>query len=185
MENNNATANHYMDDQENFGLCDETLEMFQEFMAMAIVTAMYPRIDLECSICMNILARPHQLEDCFHVFCEVCLIRLFLASEQTSELRCPLCRAEIQRTWLLIELDMTLMNYFEEYCHNRIEMDIEDYHQLLEGQDLMDLDYRELFAGFEIDSETPDRGFVVYDRAYLNQACKSNIIQLQSQEKQT
>ena len=185
----NSTANHYMDDQENFGLCDETLEMFQEFMAMAIVTTMYPRIDLECSICMNILARPHQLEDCFHVFCEVCLIRLFLASQQTSELRCPLCRAEIQRTWLLIELDMTLMNYFEEYCHYRMDMEIEVYHQLggftRTFQDLLDLNYREDFAGFEIDPETPDRGFVVYDRVYLNQACKSDIIQLQSQEKQT
>ena len=74
----NSTANHYMDDQENFGLCDNTLEIFQEFMAMAIVTAMYPRIDLECSICMNILARPHQLEDCFHVFCD----RLWLSSAQ-------------------------------------------------------------------------------------------------------
>ena len=85
----------------------------------------------------------------------------------------------------MIELDMTLMNNFEEYCHYRMDMEIEVYHQLLAGQDLLDLDYREDFAGFEIDPETPDRGFVVYDRVYLNQACKSLIIQLQSQEKQT
>ena len=185
----NSTANHNMDDQENFGLCDNTLEMFQEFMAMAIVTAMYPRIDLECSICMNILSRPHQLEDCYHVFCEVCLIRLFQASTQTSLPSCPLCRAAIGKTWLMIELDMTLMNYFEEYCHNRMDMEIEVYHQLggftRAFQDLMDLNYREDFAGFEIDSETQDRGFVVYDRVYSDQAFKLLIIQLQSQEKQT
>ena len=70
-----------------------------------------------------------------------------------------------------------------------MDMEIEVYHQLggftRSFQDLLDLNYREDFAGFEIDPETPDRGFVVYDRVYLNQACKSLIIQLQSQEKQT
>ena len=47
------------------------------------------------------------------------------------------------------------MNYYEEDCHNRMEMEIES-----------GLDYREDFAGFEI--ERVQDGFNVYDVMYLN-----------------
>ena len=108
-------------------------------------------MDLECSICLNIIFRPHLLEGCNHIFGEVCLIRLFEASKDTvSGPSCPLCRAAIQRTTLIKELDETLMNYYEEECHNRMEMETEVYHLLGLRGFLMDLDFREDFAGFGI-----------------------------------
>jgi hypothetical protein len=151
MENNNSTANHFMDEKENGGLCDETLNIFRQFIAMATVTSMHPGVDLECSICLNIIFRPHLLEGCNHIFGEVCLIRLFEASKDTvSGPSCPLCRAAIQRTTLIKELDETLMNYYEEECHNRMEMETEVYHLLSPHPFLMDLDFRKDFAGFGI-----------------------------------
>jgi hypothetical protein len=41
MENNNSTANHFLDEKKNGGLCDETLNIFRQFIAMATVTSMH------------------------------------------------------------------------------------------------------------------------------------------------
>ena len=171
MENNNSTANHFQDEKGNGGgLCDETLNIFRQFMAMATVTSIHPGVDLECSICLDTIFRPHLLEGCNHIFCEPCLIRLFdtvaTSFDTVSLPRCPLCRAAIQKTWLIKELDETLMNYYEEKCHNRMEMETEVYRQLLGNQDLMDLDYREDFAGFRIE-RSQDGVFIVYNRIFI------------------
>ena len=115
------------------------------------------------------------LEGCNHIFGEVYLIRLFEASEDTvSGPSCPLCRAAIQNTYLIKELDETLMNYYEEKCHNRMEMETEVYRHLLGDQDLMDLDYREDFAGFEID-RSQDGRFIVYDQVFVDQNSKNEM----------
>ena len=157
MENNNSTENsqnHFMEKKENGGgLSDETLNIFQQFMEMAAVKSIHPGLDLECSICLDTIFRPHLLEGCNHIFCETCLITLIEVSKNTVPgPRCPLCRAPITLTTFLKEVDETLMNYYEEKCHNRMEMATEVYRSVLKGQDLMDLDFRETkLAGFGIE----------------------------------
>ena len=115
-----------MAEQENGGLCDETLEMFQEFMAMVNVTSLHPGIDLECAICMEILFEPHELDVCKHVFCRPCLIRLL----QAGEPRCPLCRAVFLESnalisLALIDLQNTIEIFYEDYYQERYNVERE------------------------------------------------------------
>ena len=98
------------------GLCDETLEMFKEFMAMVNVTSLHPGIDLECGICMDFLFQPHELDVCKHVFCCPCIIRLI----QAGVSNCPLCRAVLRRTNRLRDLHSTILQFHEEYYRERI-----------------------------------------------------------------
>ena len=157
MENNTSNANHSQDEKGNdCGLSDETLKI-------------HPGLELECSICLDTIFRPHLLAGCNHIFCEPCIISLFRATINTvSGPRCPLCRADITETYLLREVDETLMKYFEEKCQNRLEMETEVYHSCnLEAQDLMDLDFREDLAGFEV-YRSQDGGFNVRDRVFVD-----------------
>ena len=111
-----------MAEQENGGgLCDETLEMFQEFMAMVNVTSLHPGIDLECAICMNILFQPSELEGCKHVFCQSCLIRLIQAGGTT----CPLCRAVFRQSNPLRDLQNTIDIFYEDYYQERSNVERE------------------------------------------------------------
>ena len=119
MENN--FKNPFVAEQENGGLCDETLEMFQEFMAMVNVTSLHPGIDLECAICMNILIWPNELDVCKHVFCHPCLIRLI----QAGGLRCPLCRAVSRESNPLRDLQNTIEIFYEDYYQERSNVERE------------------------------------------------------------
>ena len=119
MENN--LKNPFVAEQENGGLCDETLEMFQEFMAMVNVTSLHPGIDLECAICMNILIGPQELEVCKHVFCSPCLIRLVQAGGPI----CPLCRAVFRKSNALIDLQNTIKIFYEDYYQERSNVEKE------------------------------------------------------------
>jgi len=47
---------------------------------------------LECAICKEMLTVPKMLQ-CGHTFCEMCLQGVYNASRQSSNLRCPNCRA--------------------------------------------------------------------------------------------
>ena len=117
-----------MAEQENGGLCDETLEMFQEFMAMVNVTSLHPGIDLECAICMDILIWPQELEVCKHVFCEPCLIRLF----QAGEPRCPLCRAVSRESNPLRDLQNTIEIFYEDYYQERSNVERDIFNNLVQ-----------------------------------------------------
>ena len=167
MDNNTSNANHSQDEKGNDGgLSDETLKNFRQFIAMASVKSIHPGLELECSICLDTIFRPHLLAGCNHIFCEPCIISLFRATINTvSGPRCPLCRADIEMTYLLKKVDETLINYYEENCHNRMEMATEVYNSfVLEGtdQDLMDPNYRKDFNGFKVE-RSQDGGFFVYD----------------------
>ena len=164
MEDNNSTENHFMEKKENGGgLSDETLNVFRQFMEMAAVTSIHPGLELECSICLDTIFRPHLMAGCNHIFCEPCLIPLFRASKNTvSGPRCPLCRANITETYLLREVDETLMKYFHEKCQNRLVME----------KDLMVPDYREDFDGFEVE-RSQDGKFEVYDVFDFDQNSKN------------
>ena len=65
-----------MDQNENPGISDETMDQFGEFMQMVEETFNLVGMDFQCSICLDLLQRPHQIEPCMHAFCESCLIRL-------------------------------------------------------------------------------------------------------------
>ena len=116
---NNLNANPFV--AENGGLCDETLEIFREFMTMVTVTSMHPGIDLECAICLNILFVPHELEVCKHVFCYVCIIRLFQATGPS----CPLCRAVFRFSDLLFDLHKTIKIYFDDEYLEKLYVELE------------------------------------------------------------
>ena len=103
------------------GLCDETLEMFKEFMAMVNVTSLHPGIDLECAICMNILIWPNELDICKHVFCHPCIIRLV----QAGGPRCPLCRAVFRQSNPLVDLQKTIEIFYEDYYQERSNVEKE------------------------------------------------------------
>ena len=119
MENN--FKNPFVAEQENGGLCDETLEMFQEFMAMVNVTSLHPGIELECAICMDILFSPAEIDVCKHVFCSTCLIRLI----QAGGLGCPLCRGVIRKLNLLHDLQNTFWIFYEDYYQERSNVEKE------------------------------------------------------------
>ena len=115
---NNLNVNPFV--TENGGLCDETLEMFRDFMAMVNVTSLHPGIDLECAICINILFLPQELEVCKHIFCLPCLLRLV----QAGGSNCPLCRAVLQESnplhfSLLTDLAATLRQFYEDDYQER------------------------------------------------------------------
>ena len=76
---------------ENFGIGDQTLDNFREFMQMVEGTEV--DYNLLCPVCLDVLFRPHWLDPCLHIFCEPCLRRLSLARINT----CPVCRAPIQK----------------------------------------------------------------------------------------
>ena len=113
---NNLNVNLFV--TENGGLCDETLEMFRDFMTMVNVTSLHPGIDLECAICMDILFLPHELDVCNHIFCLPCLVRLV----QTRGPICPLCRAVFRQPNLLNDLAKTLDIYYEDYYQERYRL---------------------------------------------------------------
>ena len=111
---------------ENFGISDEALDNFREFME--IVTAMelpiYSNLGHQCPVCLETLYRPHSTEPCGHIFCETCLRRLSQAAVENSRqimerattaccmpsflyfnlksldqaltIKCPICRTIIQ-----------------------------------------------------------------------------------------
>ena len=97
------------------GLCDETLEMFKEFMAMVNVTSLHPGVDLECSICMDILFWPQELDVCKHVFCSPCIIPLM----QAGGTRCPLCCTVFRQTDKPMDLEETILQFQEDYYQER------------------------------------------------------------------
>ena len=132
---NNIIENPFVD--ENGGLCDETLKIFREFMAMVTVTSMHPEIDLECSICMNILFMPCELEFCYHVFCAVCIFRLI----QARGPNCPLCRAPFQYSYPLCDLGESIKKYYEDDYQERLNVEEESgiFNEVFEGIDEMTL----------------------------------------------
>jgi hypothetical protein len=106
---------YQMDPNENPGLCDETVDIFGEFMKMVEETLYLSEIETECSICLNSLQRPHVIDPCGHMFCQACLIRL----SQAQGRNCPNCRGAINSTNLKIELHLALQNHHPNAYQNR------------------------------------------------------------------
>ena len=91
---------------EGFGLSDECVENFGQFMRMVeLVEANVPSLspvadkepthehDLICAVCLDLLYSPHRLHPCGHIFCEPCLRRL----SSVRIVKCPICRTAIKK----------------------------------------------------------------------------------------
>ena len=111
-----------MSEKENPGLCDETLEKFGEFMTMVEEETRLSQMDhFDCSVCMDLLNRPHQIDPCMHTFCESCLIRLC----QANRINCPNCRGAINGTNLNQVLDEAIRNQHEDDYLRRQSVEME------------------------------------------------------------
>ena len=67
----------------------------------------YLKIETKCSICLNLLQRPHEIDLCGHTFCLACLIRLSHAQRRN----CPNCRGVINGTNLNLRLHLAIQNH--------------------------------------------------------------------------
>ena len=100
---------------QNPGLCDETMDRFGEFMKMVEETLYLSEIEIECSICLTLLQRPHVIDPCGHTFCQACLIRW----SQAQGRNCPNCRGAIIGTNLKTELHLAIQNQHPDTYENR------------------------------------------------------------------
>ena len=99
-----------MSQKENPGLCDQALEQFGEFMTMIEEHTRLSTMDFDCSVCMDLLHRPHHIDPCMHTFCESCLIRLC----QANRINCPNCRGTINGTNLNQVLDQAIRDQHQD-----------------------------------------------------------------------
>ena len=110
-----------MDEKGNPGLCDEALDQFGEFMRMVDETLYLSEIETDCSICLNLLQRPHEIDPCGHTFCLACLIRL----SQAQRRNCPNCRGVINGTNLNLRLHTAMQNQHHDAYENRHTEELE------------------------------------------------------------
>ena len=96
-----------MDPKENPGLCDEALDKFGEFMKMAEETLYLSEIETQCSIWLDLIQRPHEIDPCGHTFCQACLIGL----SQAQRRECRNCCGAINSTYLNMELGLAIQNH--------------------------------------------------------------------------
>ena len=84
-----------MEQIENFGLDDQALVNFGEFMRYVELptetAAVEINLDILCGICLDLLHEPHWIDPCQHIFCEPCLRRL----SGFRIVKCPICRQGI------------------------------------------------------------------------------------------
>ena len=109
-----------MDEKTNDGLCDESLNKFGQFMKMIEETSYLSEIDTQCSICLDLMHRPHEIDPCKHRFCQPCLIRL----SQARRMNCPLCRGAINGLYINSELDEAIQNQHREDYPRRQKLEI-------------------------------------------------------------
>ena len=67
-------------------------------------------IDVTCSICLDMIHRPQEIDPCKHMFCQSCLFGL----SQAEGRNCPLCRGAINDTKFKRELNKKIRNQHPE-----------------------------------------------------------------------
>ena len=111
-----------MSEKENPGMCDETLKQFGDFMTMIEEETRLSEMDhFDCSVCMDLLHLPHQIDPCRHTFCQSCLIRL----SQAHGINCPICRGTINGSNLNQVLDQAIRNQHEDEYLRRQSVEME------------------------------------------------------------
>ncbi|KAF6028679.1 RNF180 [Bugula neritina] len=63
-----------------------------------------------CSICLELMYRPHVVKPCQHIFCERCLQDLATANPLRTS--CPLCRSSIEECQLCSDVDKQIKSQF-------------------------------------------------------------------------
>ena len=94
----------------------------------------------DCSVCMDLLHLPHQIDPCRHTFCQSCLIRL----SQARRSNCPMCRGAINGTKLNLKLHLALWTqHFDDY-ENRNTVELESGIYDIPMNWIFQFDYEEL-----------------------------------------
>ena len=87
-------------------------------------------IDVTCSICLDMLHRPQEIDPCKHMFCQSCLIRLChegtpMDPHEDVVRNCPLCRGPINDTKFNRELNKTIRSQHPEEYLSRENLEAE------------------------------------------------------------
>ena len=88
------------------------------------------QIDITCSICLDRIHRPQEIDPCKHMFCQSCLIRM---SEAGCTKKCPLCRGAINNTKFNRELNQMIRNQHPEDYLNRENLEAKSGNFLIFG----------------------------------------------------
>ena len=71
------------------------------------------QVEIECPVCLNILANPHLVSCCGHNFCESCIERV-----KASNGACPMCK-EREFQAMVNKERLRIINGLQVYCTNR------------------------------------------------------------------
>ena len=71
------------------------------------------QVEIECPVCLNILANPHLVSCCGHNFCESCIERV-----KASNGACPMCK-EREFQAMVNKGHLRIINGLQVYCTNR------------------------------------------------------------------
>ena len=80
--------------------------------------------DVTCSICLDMLHRPQEIDPCKHMFCQSCLTRMY-HENLGMEAKCPLCRGAINDTKFNRELNKTIRSQHPEDYLSRENLEAE------------------------------------------------------------
>ena len=80
---------------------------------LSFVEEIPKQIEIECPICLRVLANPHLVSCCGHHFCENCIERV-----KTSNGRCPMCK-EMSFLTMVNKERLRIINGLQVYCTNK------------------------------------------------------------------
>ena len=80
---------------------------------LSFVNKLPEQVEIECPICLNVLANPHLVSCCGHNFCESCIERV-----KASNGPCPMCNERSFQAMVNKER-LRIINGLQVYCTNR------------------------------------------------------------------
>ena len=80
---------------------------------LPFVNKLPEHVQLECPVCLNILANPHLVSCCGHNFCESCIERV-----KASNGACPMCK-EMSFQAMVNKGHLRIINGLQVYCTNK------------------------------------------------------------------
>ena len=80
---------------------------------LSFVNKLPEQVEIECPVCLNILANPHLVSCCGHDFCESCIERV-----KASNGACPMCKERSFQA-LVNKERRRIINGLQVYCTNK------------------------------------------------------------------
>ena len=80
---------------------------------LSFVNKLPEHVEIECPVCLNILANPHLVSCCGHNFCESCIKRV-----KASNGPCPMCK-EMSFQAMVNKGHLRIINGLQVYCTNK------------------------------------------------------------------